>query len=275
METYIAVVIFIFGMIFGSFLNVILYRYNSGRSTGGRSACLSCGKHLAWHELIPAISFFIQKGKCRGCGSKISIQYPLVELGTGLLFILSYYYLGALHNFDNIWEILKFALLLDVMCFSVLIFTYDLKHKIIPDTFSIPLAVAALILLLISNPLSHFGTTLGILDLAAGPILFIFFFLFWWLSKGRAMGLGDAKLALTTGWLLGAKLALSGLFLAFIIGAIVGLFFMLISRLKVITNSVTMKSEIPFAPFLILGTLIILFSGIDITGISTIFDLGI
>lgn len=79
---------FLFGLIIGSFLNVVIYRYNTGRSVQGRSGCLSCGKTLSAVELIPLFSFIFQKGKCHGCGSKISWQYPLVEFSTGIAFTL-------------------------------------------------------------------------------------------------------------------------------------------------------------------------------------------
>ncbi len=143
-EIFFYILIFIFGTIVGSFLNVLILRYNTGVSAmKGRSFCFTCGKKLGPWELIPILSFLIQKGKCHGCQAKISWQYPVVESLTGLLFVgvfLSYY--GLLGVFFAPWHII---ISLCVMSVLVAIAVYDLKHKIIPDGLVITFCILALL----------------------------------------------------------------------------------------------------------------------------------
>lgn len=223
--------LFLLGLIVGSFLNVLGIRFNSGSTLGGRSFCVVCRKSLHWWELVPVISFVGLRGKCSECKTKISWQYPIVELWTGLIFATVP------------------LLTIPVFCIFVVITIYDFRHKIIPDT----LVYSAILLSVLFRAYS--GGNL--FDWLAGPILFIFFASVWFLSKGRAMGFGDAKLALAIGLLLGAPMGFSAFVLAFWIGTVITLSFMLLARLKVALfkkgKKLTMKSEIPFAPFLIIG----------------------
>lgn len=250
----------------GSFLNVVIYRYNTGKSAfSGRSFCFSCGKELRWHELIPLFSFIFLHGKCLKCGSKISWQYPIVELLTGLIF-LAVFSLG----FSWLWTFYYLA----IMSLFVVIGVYDMKHFIIPDGVVYALGVLSVIpFIIISYLLESFSPFLA-LDFWAGPILFSFFFLFWFLSGGRWMGLGDAKLALPIGFLLGFNLGISAVILSFWIGALVAMAIMVFEKIRADVRSekglkngpknLTMKSEMPFAPFLILGFLIVFFFGINV-----------
>jgi prepilin signal peptidase PulO-like enzyme (type II secretory pathway) len=145
--------------------------------------------------------------------------------------------------------------LLSAIVFSlyVAIFIYDLRHKIIPNKLVYPAILTALIFRII------FGGQL--LDFLSGPMMFAFFGFIWFISRGRAMGFGDAKLALSIGLLLGGAMGLSAFVLSFWIGSVVAIFIMIVSRILNARNSVflkrakrlTMKSEIPFAPFLIIG----------------------
>lgn len=249
MEYFEITATFLLGIIVGSFLNVVILRYNTGKSLLGRSGCFSCGKGLRWYELIPVISYFLQSGKCRSCGSGISLQYPLVELLTGVLFALIYqqFYPGILSLFFYIF----------VWSFLIVITVYDLRHKIIPDGLSYTLAVIIGL------------WALGHSDwyaLATGATGFLFFASLWYLSKGRWMGLGDAKLALPLGFLLGPSLGLATLMLAFWIGAIYGLIVLSLPR-----SRVTLKSEVPFAPFLTLGAAISFFANVDFSTILHFF----
>ncbi|MDD5050413.1 MAG: prepilin peptidase [Candidatus Pacebacteria bacterium] len=263
--------VFIFGLIVGSFLNVVILRYNTGTTIGGRSYCFSCGKTLHWYELIPLLSFLIQLGKCRSCKAKISWQYPLVELSTGILFALTLLSFPVFSSRDLF--ILFFYLIIESIL--IVITVYDLRHKIIPDALVYTFAFLSLGAIFV--PALH-ATRYTFYDLLAGPILFLFpFFLLWFISKGRWMGLGDAKLSLGIGWFLGLAYGISAIILGFWIGAGVSLLLLLVQKIAkgktpLISGlgNLTMKSEIPFGPFLILGALLVLFLRIDITGLANL-----
>ena len=206
--------VFIFGTIVGSFLNVLVLRYNTGVSIArGRSFCFSCGKKLGPLELIPVLSFVLQGGKCKGCHSKISWQYPIVETLTGLLFVGVFIkYLGLTGIYFDTWYVI---ISLIIMAVLVSITVYDLRHKIIPDGLVVTFGVLALIKIgvdffsMIATPYeikSHL-----IYYLIAGPILALPLFLIWFFSKGKWMGLGDPKLVLGIGWFLGPVMGLSAI----------------------------------------------------------------
>ncbi len=234
--------VFILGLLVGSFLNVVIYRYNTGMSVvSGRSRCLTCAHTLRWFELIPVVSFVIQAGRCRECHSRLSWQYPAVELLTGLIFLRVFQVVGGnAHNLELAFWWLVFSIL-------IVITIYDLRHKIIPDGLVGLLAGLAVLQWLIFPALAISNYLL------AGFSLFGFFALLWWVSQGRWMGFGDAKLALALGLLLGLQGGVSTVVLAFWLGALVGLFILTLSRLSLGERSFTIKSEIPFAPFLAVG----------------------
>ncbi|HEU0080678.1 MAG TPA: prepilin peptidase [Candidatus Paceibacterota bacterium] len=250
--------LFVFGLLVGSFLNVVILRFNTGMSIArGRSGCFSCGKELGWRELIPLASFLAQRGKCKGCGSKISWQYPLVELSTGLCFVAAY------ARSDAPVEFLLWAALL---CFYVVIFAYDLRHKIIPDFFSYGAALIALgIIFLGIGP--SIGPGLHPLDfglrILSGPLFFLFFWSLWSFSRGRWMGLGDGKLALSMGWALGLGQGLSAFLLSFWIGAAATLAIMALQRVFRRSASLGMGSQVPFGPFMLVAFLIVYVLGLD------------
>ena len=237
-----SVILFVFGTVVGSFLNVVAMHWDTDRGLKGRSKCPSCDKVLKWYELVPILSFVLQLGKCRNCHSRISLEYLVIEILTGLIFMTVPY---------QMWP---------VFCIYIVILVYDLKHKIIPD----PLVYLAIVLSF-AQPL--FITHYTLLDWLSGPIMFTFFGLVWLLSKGRAMGFGDAKLALSLGLLLGARNGFSAIILAFWIGALVSLVYLSFNKIGFIKNakSLTMKSEIPFAPFIILGAWLSLLLDLNLT----------
>jgi len=246
-------IVFCLGLIIGSFLNVVILRYNTGRSLRGRSGCFVCGQKLKWFELIPVLSFIGLRGRCRSCRSRISWQYPLVELLTGCLFALIYWqFSGDLLALIFYWLI---ATLL------VVITVYDWRHKIIPDGFVwvfIVLTFLSPVILWQPPVLANLGW-----GLLGGLATALPLFSLWLVSRGRWLGLGDAKLALGVGFLLGWSAGLSALVLAFWLGAVVGIFLILWGKTQLWRKgkSYTMKSEIPFAPFLVLGFwLVFLFS---------------
>jgi leader peptidase (prepilin peptidase)/N-methyltransferase len=226
--------VFIFGVIVGSFLNVIVWRYNTGWSaTKGRSCCLVCSHTLNWTELVPVFSFIFQRGQCAHCHSKISWQYPVVELLNGALFV-GVYHLGLAPVYTGIyWAAL--ALLLAIAA-------YDVRHKIIPE---------GLIWLVVALGLARaivMGDVLSSVLMALGGAGF--FAALWAVSRGRWLGFGDAKVALAMGFLLGWPGGLVALVWSFWLGAGVGVLLIVVSK------TATIKSEVPFAPFLVAGTIL-------------------
>jgi len=263
--------VFIFGTIIGSFLNVLILRYNTGVSPlKGRSFCFSCGKKLGFMELIPVLSFILQGGKCAGCQSKISWQYPVVECLTGLLFVGVFAkYLGFVYFILNPWYI---VISLIVVAVLVAITVYDIKHKIIPNGLVFAFGVLALVkiaadyFLMIGTP-AEIKVHL-IWYLLAGPVLALPLFLIWLISRGRWMGLGDPKLVLGIGWFLGPVMGLSAVILAFWVGAVYGLVLLVLSKFKWHGLKINGQTEVPFAPFLILGFLLVFFFNFDILGLG-------
>lgn len=268
MVVLIAVFTFLFGLAFGSFLNVVIYRYNTGVGINGRSACMTCARNLEWYELIPVVSFLAQGAKCRKCFAKLSWQYPFVELLTAFLFLGTYF-----HFIDmpfTLQTLIAMAIVLVGWCLLVVILVYDIKHKIIPDGIVYTFAALGLLRVILFVP-TH-PSTIFYLTLLAGPLLFLPFFILWFVSQGRWIGLGDGKLALGFGWMLGLDYGLSAIVLAFWIGAVVSIFLIAQERLNSKRKQLTMKSEIPFAPYLILGYAIVYFLSIDVMGLHTIIQ---
>lgn len=238
--------VFIFGLIIGSFLNVVILRLNTGESAmAGRSRCFACGTKLKWFELVPLLSFVWLCGRCRTCGSRISWQYPLVELCSGIIFYAAYAkWLVAAPDFSGvIWS----ASLLWVFAFwSVFLVSaiYDLRHKILPDQNTYLLIIIALLGVMV------FDRGRIVQSVAIGGALFLFFASLWLVSRGRWMGFGDAKLFFGAGVFLGWPQALLALFFSFWIGAIISI------AIAIWRKTLNLKSEIPFAPFIFLGSFV-------------------
>ena len=155
----------------------------------------------------------------------------------------------------------------------MIITVYDLRHKIIPDMLVFSLAFISLIWLVANIGLADLFQSPYIYNLIAGPILALPFFLMWLLSGGRWIGLGDAKLALGMGWFLGLISGVSAVILGFWIGAVISLGLLFVQKLNLIGKNLTIKSEIPFAPFLILGLLAVFFFGFDVMNLGVLFSL--
>lgn len=268
MNILIFVFIFLLGTIIGSFLNVVIYRFNTGKTIiKGRSICLTCNRNLRWFELIPILSWVMQSGKCRRCKEVISYQYPIVEFITGLMFtLIAYHFLSAI-LFSPLTYL--FLVVFFVFMFSILIVIsiYDIRHKIIPDQLVYLFSLFAFISIFI-NHINFSGLFVfpSLSYIVAGPVLATPFALLWLLSKGKWMGLGDAKLMLGIGWILGLNLGLASIVLSFWIGTVVSLGVMFFSR-----KNISMKTEIPFAPFLVLSALIVFLFNIDIMTLSSLF----
>ncbi len=251
----IYIFIFIFGTIIGSFLNVVIDRFNTGRGLGGRSRCDATGKVLAWHELIPVFSFFIQGGKSRHSKTKLSLQYPLVEAGTGLMFAFLFYKLWPIVYIFPTNFMFFFLFFCYLICLLIIIFVYDLKHKIIPNLFVWQFNLVVLVFAIIFN-----GTLASVVS---GPIVALPLFILWFVSKGKWLGFGDVKFALGMGWLLGASGGFAALLLSFWIGAIFGI--------VILINKKKKNHELPFAPFLVVGTLLAFLYTIDMNSIARFF----
>lgn len=238
--------IFLFGLVFGSFLNSLFYRLERGESFfKGRSFCPKCGQILSWPDLIPILSFLFLRGKCRSCGQKISLQYPLVELATAILFLLVY-----IHGPGQI-PLLFFHWLFT--SFLIIIFLYDLRHYLVPEKIIYPAIFLALSYQLFN--LFFFDQALAKflnLGLALLPALFFLFLIL--LSGGKWLGFGDFQLAIFLGLFLTWPKVFLAFFLSFLFGAIIGVGLIFFKKKS-------LKSQIPFAPFLVTGTFISLFWG--------------
>ncbi len=263
MEILTDVIVFVFGVIIGSFLNVVILRFQSGKGLGGRSMCMSCGETLRSSELIPIFSFMVQKGKCGHCNSKISWQYPAVEALSGLVFLLLF--LRHVPYSEMVYSMWVFSVL-------IVIGVYDLRHKIIPDRLVYPLILVSLFSVFFNFYTNSFHSP-DIYTLLAGPILALPIALVWFISKGKWVGLGDAKLLLAVGFFLGLSKGVAAFLLSFWIGAIFSIILLLVSKLykKISKSTVTMRTEIPFAPFLILGTALAYFCQIGFVTLASWF----
>ncbi len=257
-----ALIFGLFGLIIGSFLNVLILRHGI-KTILGRSGCLSCRHELQAIDLVPVVSWLALGGRCRYCGSRISLQYPLVELSTALLFAA----IGA----APIALALQ-ILALPIAALLVAITAYDLRHTIIPDAWVILFSLFSILFSIFY--LYSIGQIASWLPIAlSGPLFALPFAALWLVSGGRWIGLGDGKLAWGIGWLLGPLYAYVAIVLAFIGGALVALLFLLpLSSknvwlvLKRITPKrfsagsrwgFTMKSEVAFGPFLAIACLIV------------------
>lgn len=255
------VFLFILGSIVGSFLNVFVLRRGTGRSLGGRSHCASCGVKLAGTDLVPIASYVALGGRCRTCKSSLPLFYPLVETATGIMFVL----IGAHFSFI-IPPISSFLLPLILFCIHILFWSlalaivlYDLRHTIIPDTWVYWLSGLGAF----SSVVFLWGDWKGIISNLSGGLIFgVFFFVLWLISRGRWMGLGDAKIAFAFGIFLGLGKIFSAWALSFWTGAVVVLLIAFADSvmrrygrsLSKDGKPLTMRSEIPFGPFLFLGS---------------------
>ncbi|MDP2967306.1 MAG: prepilin peptidase [bacterium] len=299
MSLFFSIFIFLFGLIIGSFLNCVIYRLalpsNSERGLKNRSYCPHCKHLLSWQDLIPVFSFIFLKGKCRYCQKPISLQYPIVEISTGLMFLLIFnqfsigeenfvlfftfastverefhslsylHFLRELGNGSSVFNFLNLIYYWTIASFLIVIFVYDLKHYIIPDKVIYPAIAIALIfnfqfsigeegsaLFFTFAPIN--GSSVFNYSILSAILAAAFFLSIVLISRGKWMGVGDIKLAFFMGLVLGWPNILLALFLAFFIGATVGVGL-------IISNKKTLKSEIPFGPFLVTGTFLVLFWG--------------
>jgi len=263
---------FALGTIIGSFLNVVAYRYGTKKDLGGRSSCMTCCEQLKWYELIPVVSYVMLSGKCRTCRAKISAQYPYVESITGLLFALLYLKLLPALEFSPIIFLALFAFFAFIFSLLIVIAVYDIRHKMIPNKLVYLFSGLSLLMLVLVSFISDLGFVEFAVDILAGPILAIPFALLWYFSGGKWIGFGDAKIALGMGWFLGLAGGVSAIALGFWIGAIVSVFLLLASKLSKSKVKITRTTEIPFAPFLLIGLIVIFFFNFDFFYINDLLN---
>ncbi|MFH1142560.1 MAG: prepilin peptidase [Candidatus Uhrbacteria bacterium] len=246
--------IFLIGICVGSFLNVLVFRTHEQKSlVRSRSKCQKCEMAIAWYDLVPVLSFFLLRQRCRHCKSAISWQYPLVELATGLLFVLVFLFhfdalTGVFPATDTLPAIIPF-LVRDLIfsIFLIVLFVYDFKYQLLLDRFTIPAMVVALLINLFLG-VSIWSMLMGAIMIGG------FFFVQWFLSKGKWIGDGDIRMGTLMGLMLGLTQGLVALFLAYILGAAVGV-------VLLVSKKARMKTQIPFGTFLAVATFVALLWG--------------
>ena len=250
---------FVLGLCFGSFVNMLIYRvainyklkkttFAKATASQRRSFCDYCGRQLGWYENIPVISWVIQKGKTRCCGKKLSVLYPVVEMLMGALFVINYL-VGVIHKSP-----LHLILGLVIIVFLVFSGMFDLKFMILPDFSTVILVICALALWFIRNTeqWNYFWSSI---------LSFGFLGLLYLITKKKGIGFGDVKLAIFMGLFLGYPKIIVAFYIAFVVGAIVSL-------VLIFFKKASRKTQIPFGPFLIFGTLIAWWWGNLILGLS-------
>jgi len=281
--TWIYFLLFVFGLATGSFLNVAILRYRPDKflfsTTSGRSMCLKCNKKLSWYELIPLISFFIQRRKCRGCQGLISWQYPIVEFLAGIVTVGVPFILGKTYFITQsylVGESINWFIILSILwilSFYILIVStiIDFRFKIIPNEANGILGLLGVLILFSKFYFNKFSLTEGSFlgkyasmfgfrenifanHFLAFLLIFLFFILVILLSKGKGMGMGDAKMAGALGLIFGWPDAVMIMMIAFIIGAVFGVWLIIRDRGNI-------KATVPFGPFLSLASLIVFIFG--------------
>lgn len=235
------IIVLIYGLIIGSFLNVCIYRIPLNQSIAyPPSNCPSCNTRLKWKDLMPVISYIILRGKCRYCGEKISIRYPLQELFTALIFLFTY------HNYGFSLYFFKYVIL---FCFLIVISNIDIKHQDVYTVTTIPGITVGIIFAITEQ---YFSMASGVNYFLGGLIASGFIALIVYITG--AMGEGDIEIAGLCGIFIGWKLTILMIILAFITGGVIGI-------LLIATKIKGRKDYIAFGPYLALGTTLAIFFG--------------
>jgi leader peptidase (prepilin peptidase)/N-methyltransferase len=248
-----AIFLGLLGLIVGSFLNVCIYRLPRRQSINWPgSHCTSCDRPLAWYENIPVISWIMLRGRCRTCGARIAVMYPLVELITAALFVAGYLIYG--------WTPLL-AVRLAFACAMVVLFAVDLRHHILPNVITVPGIVVGFVLSLMLPP----GWKSSLIGLVAGGgVLFAIAEAYYRLRDVEGLGMGDVKMLSMIGAFLGWQLMLVTLVLASFAGSLIGIGVIAMGRGG-------MKAALPFGTFLAVGALTAAVVGDDLVAWYTGF----
>ena len=243
---------------------------HTGKSLSGRSHCLTCGVNLSWYELFPIFSYLAQGAKCRSCNAYIPSRYLFVELLTACSFVLLWSLFGH--------SLVLFGLHVILVSTLIVLALYDVRHTIIPDELTAIIFVCACLFLGLQY--YELRAVQPILQSIFGGVLASGFFgALWAVSKGRWIGLGDAKLALPFGMMVGLSGVFGVVVLSFWVGAGVSLSILGLQHilkggkisLLFLRTPLTMKSEVPFAPFLIVGFLLVHLYHVDIFTLTNVF----
>lgn len=244
MEVYYSIVIFIFGIVLGSFYNVVGYRIPKGQSLIKPSShCTKCNHKLGASELVPIFSWIFQRGRCKKCKDKISSFYPIFEFATGLLFVISYLIFGFS---------IEFVITVTFISMLLIIIISDYQTMIIPDEVLIFFSICLIIELIIKNGVANIWFSL-LNALISFSIMYLLKKLGDFLFKKESMGGGDIKLMAVIGLILGYEMSIMTIFLASFIGLPVSLYVMYKNKTNII----------PFGPFLSVAAIIILLCQID------------
>jgi prepilin signal peptidase PulO-like enzyme (type II secretory pathway) len=235
MEIVVYTFVLLFGMLIGSFLNVVIYRMPRNKSVVfPRSSCPKCSKLIYWYENIPVISYIFLKGRCSNCNAKISIRYPLVEMLCGLIAVLLLP--DHIHQQSIIYWVVRFS----IACSFIAHFMIDIEHKILPDKINLYLLLIIFTYSVINYHWKFwlFGGLIGFL----GPLSITWVF---YKVKGQmGLGGGDIKLYGILGLLLGPLGILSNIFMSSFVGALIGL-------MLIYLNKMSRDTHLPFGPFII------------------------
>ncbi|MCR4328089.1 MAG: prepilin peptidase [Patescibacteria group bacterium] len=273
----VSIILFVLGLSFGSFINVIALRYNPDRflfsrtALGGRSRCAHCKKTLRWFELVPLISFLFQRGRCRSCHTRLSPQYMFAEIIAGAIFVLVPIRIASLYLLPPTSYYLLVTVWIFVLLILLLLSLIDVRFRIIPDECNVALIGAGMAIAILTPVMNGTGGSFlgayGILLLAQSHI---------WVNKllgflagafglgilavatrGKGMGMGDIKLAAALGVVFGWPDIAVLLGIAFVLGAIAGI-------LEIATAKNTLNGTLPFGPFIALGATMLFFGGSEL-----------
>lgn len=237
MNVWLAVLVGFLGLVVGSFLNVCIHRLPRRESINWPgSHCTSCNRPLSWYENVPIVSWLALLGRCRTCGQRISVMYPLVELITGVLFVAGYWIYG--------WTPML-AVRLAFACAMVALFAIDLRHHLLPNSITLPGIVIGFLLSLFLPP-GWKASLIGLI--AGGGVLFAIAEGYYRLRGVEGLGMGDVKMLAMIGAFLGWKLMLVTLILASFAGSVIGVVIIALGRGG-------MKAALPFGTFLAVGAL--------------------
>ena len=233
------VLLTVLGLAFGSFLNVCIHRLPLGLSLASPpSRCPSCGYQLRWYDNIPVVSYAMLGGRCRGCRAPISLQYPVVELLTAVLFVLHGWVFG--------WTPILIPRLL-FACAMVVLFAIDLEHQILPNVITLPGVVAGLVFSALLPPPDLMSALIG--AAVGGGVLFVIGEAWYRLRKIEAMGFGDVKMLAMVGAFLGWKLVVLTFILSSFLGGLAGI-------VLIASRKGGMASKVPFGTFLAAAALV-------------------